>query len=66
MISDRMIRTRILELTLRHGSLRAAARAIDIDPAYLLRLRRGEKTAPSPIVLRKLGLRRVTKYERYP
>lgn len=43
-----------------------AARAIDIDPAYLLRLRRGEKTAPSPIVLRKLGLRRVTKYERYP
>jgi len=46
----------------KHGGLRAAARAIDVNFAYLWRLGAGEKTNPSPKVLRKLGLKRVVIY----
>ena len=52
------LRERIIELEKRHGSLRAAARVLQIDPAYLLRLRDGEKTNPSATTLRKLGLKK--------
>lgn len=61
-----VLRTRLLELTLQHGSLRAAGRALGVSPGYLLRLRNGEKTEPSARLLRKLGLRRVVRYERAP
>ena len=37
------IQERIVELVLQHGSLRAAARAMQIDPSYLYRLSTGEK-----------------------
>lgn len=50
-------------LAKRHGSLRAAARVLNLTPAYLCRLRQGVKTEPSETVLRKLGLRRVVRYE---
>jgi len=42
----------------KHGSLRKAARALKIDPAYLSNLRHGHRENPSDGVLRKLGLRR--------
>jgi hypothetical protein len=55
---------RLDELIEQHGGLRAAGRALEIDPAYLHRLYVGEKDAPSANVLRKLGLRRVVSYVR--
>lgn len=54
----------ILELEEEHGSLRAAAKAIDIDQAYLFRLKYGEKINPSDEVLEKLKLGKVTTYYR--
>jgi hypothetical protein len=53
---------RIRELEAKHGGLRAAARALDCDAAYLLRLRDGEKRNPSAAMLRKLGLKKVVTY----
>ena len=56
------LRARIQELATQHGSLRAAARILDLDHAYLSRLQDGHKTEPSDAVLRKLGLKRVVTY----
>lgn len=47
----------------KHGGLRAAARALDINWAYLWRLHRGEKRNPTAKVLRKLKLRKVEYFE---
>ena len=55
---------RLGELVLRHGSLRAVGRVLEIDHAYLHRLYHGEKKEPSAAVLKKIGLRRVVTYER--
>lgn len=55
---------RIEELVQQHGSLRAAARAVQMDVGYLWRLRDGEKAKPGAIVLRRLGLKKVVTYER--
>lgn len=55
---------RLAELVLRHGSLRAVGRVLEIDHAYLSRLYHGEKKEPSAAVLKKLGLRRVVTYVR--
>ena len=46
----------------KHGSLRAAARALGIDAGYLSRLKKGEKVNPSEEVLAALGLERMTMY----
>jgi len=46
----------------KHGSVRAAARVLGIDHAYLYRLKVGEKTDPSDALLKKLKLRRVVSY----
>lgn len=54
---------RIEKLIEQHGSLRAAGRAIQIDPAYLSKLASGGKIAPSKTTLRRLGLNAVTTYE---
>jgi AraC-like DNA-binding protein len=58
----RSIPDRIDELIGKHGSLRAVARALKMDPAYLLRLHYGEKDNPSAATLRKLRLRRIVQY----
>jgi hypothetical protein len=58
------LQQRIEELALQHGSLRAAARVLQVDHAYLWRLARGDKAEPSEALLRKLGLRRVVSYQR--
>lgn len=55
---------RINELTLQHGSLRAAASVLQVDVGYLSRLASGEKKTPGAILLRRMGLRAVTTYER--
>lgn len=47
-----------------YGSYRSAADAIDLNYAYLWRLRKGEKTDPSDEVLRKLGLVREVTYRK--
>ena len=47
----------------KHGGLRKAARAIDVNFAYLWRLKAGKKTNPSARILRKLGLKRQVTYE---
>jgi len=49
-------------LVTKHGGLRAAARAVQINYAYLSRLRTGQKTNPTAAVLRKLGLRKMVVY----
>jgi hypothetical protein len=59
-----MLSERIAELAAQHGSLRAAARVLEVDPGYLSRLRSGEKDSPEDWLLRRMGLRRVVTYER--
>lgn len=54
---------RIDELIAKHGSLRAAARAIDIDHGYLSRLATGDKVRPGKTILRRLGVKQVITYE---
>ncbi len=53
---------KISEIEQRYGGLRKAARVLQIDPAYLYRLKTGEKKNPGLAVLAKLGLRRDTRY----
>ncbi|MGJ7544593.1 Lar family restriction alleviation protein [Variovorax sp. LT1R16] len=55
---------RIAELIDQHGSLRAAARALDCDPGYLSRLQSGEKSDPGTELLSRMGLRQVITFER--
>jgi transcriptional regulator with XRE-family HTH domain len=63
-MADRIhIDSRIRELVVQHGSLRAVARAKSIDAGYLSKLLRGSKENPSDEVLRKLGLQRVRYFE---
>lgn len=57
------LRRRIQGLAKHHGSLRAAARVIDLDHGYLSRLQDGLKTEPSDETLRKLGMVRRVTYE---
>jgi hypothetical protein len=47
----------------RHGGIRAASRATGVDKAFISRLLRGHKTAPSDETLNLLGLRAVPLYE---
>ena len=58
------LQDRINELVAQHGSLRAVARATEIDAGYLSRLRTGEKVNPEADKLIRLGLRRVVNYAR--
>ncbi len=53
---------RIAEIEERCGGLRKAARVLEIDPAYLYRLKTGKKKNPSLLILRKLGLKREIVY----
>lgn len=55
---------RIAELEEQHGSLRAVARVIQIDPSYLSRLKAGQKVRPSKAYLKRMGLRAKLIYER--
>lgn len=59
-----VLQQRIRELAERHGSIRAAARVLEVDHAYLYRLSTGEKDDPGEALLRKLKLRRVVTYVR--
>ena len=61
---DVTLRDRIDEFAKVYGSLRAAGDAIGIDPAYLSRLRSGEKASPTKDMLTRLGLYRVVTYRR--
>lgn len=54
---------RVAELVEKHGSVRAAARVLQIDAGYLCRLGTGEKTQPSKMILKRMGLRRIDVYE---
>ena len=56
------LKERIDELCKTHGSLRKAAKAVDVDFGYLSGLRSGEKTSPSETILEKLGLKREVHY----
>jgi hypothetical protein len=58
------IQAAIEHLKTKHGSLRAAARAINEDHAYLWRLSNGRKANPSERVLKKLGLTREMRYKK--
>lgn len=57
-----LLGARIRELAEKHGGLRAAARVLNCDAAYLLRLRDGDKRNPSTAMLRKLGIKKVVTY----
>lgn len=48
----------VTKLIKKHGGIRAAARALDIDAAYLMRMRDGTKNNPSDCTLKKLGIKR--------
>ena len=58
------VKQTIEALIKKHNGLRSAARAVDMDPAYLLRLRDGDKQNPSEETLKKLGLRVSLSYDR--
>jgi DhnA family fructose-bisphosphate aldolase class Ia len=60
------LQERLDELCLQYGSLREVSRILLIDIGYLVRLRSGENFNPSPMMLKKLGLKRVVSYERLP
>lgn len=57
------LQTRAKDFIARHGSVRAAARILDVDVGYLHRLSTGERVQPSDETLKKLGLRRVVTFE---
>lgn len=59
-----VLQQRIAELVAQHGSIRAAARVLQIDQGYLYCLLSGEKDNPGDKLLRKLKLRRVVTFER--
>ena len=59
------IKSRVSELIAEHGTLRAAARSLNIDVGYLSRLEHGDKVHPSSETLAKIGLRDAgVKYQR--
>jgi hypothetical protein len=58
------LQERIAELVEQHGSLRKAARVIEIDVGYLSRLANGEKVRPGRDYLRRIGLIEIRSYER--
>lgn len=60
------LQERVRQLVKKHGGLRKAARAVQIEPGYLSRLESGERVAPGKLVLQRLGLRRVVAYEATP
>ena len=55
---------RIEELKIEHGSLRQAAKVLNIDVAYLSRIGSGKKVNPSEKTLIKLGLKLEVDYAR--
>lgn len=55
---------RLDQLQKEYGTLRKAAKALNISAPYLSRLRTKTSENPSPEILNKLGLRKVTYY--YP
>ena len=48
----------------RHGSLRAAARVLNVSAGYLCRLKQGKYGKPDEGLLRKLGVERVVTYRK--
>ncbi len=56
------LKRRLTMLINEHGSMRAAASAMKIDPSYFYRLFKGEKKQPSESALKKLGLVQVIDY----
>ena len=59
-----LIQQQVIELVEKHGSFRALARTVHVDVGYLHRLATGEKIQPGDSILRRLGLRRITHYEK--
>jgi len=57
------LQERVAQLVLQHGGLRAAGRAVDIDPGYLHRLAEGDRARPSKLLLKRMGLRELRVYE---
>jgi len=57
------LREQILALIEQHGGVRKAARAVQVDPGYFVKLRDGKQTEPSDVTLRRLGLRKMVTYE---
>ena len=53
----------VLVIVNQHGGIRAASRATGVDKAFISRLLRGRKTAPSEETLSKLGLKAVPLYK---
>ena len=58
------LQERVAELIAQHGSLRAAARVLQVEPGYLSRLANGDKVNPGKLILGRMGIRRVVMYER--
>ena len=63
-MSDDLLKKCIENIIAEHNGLRAAARHLQCDPAYLLRLYDGEKKNPGDKLLSKLGLKKVITYVR--
>ncbi len=53
---------RVSEVIAQYGGVRPAARALDIDAAYLTRLRDGYKNHPSAAILKKLKMKKCVSY----
>lgn len=64
--SYQLIQLNAGNLICKHGSVRAAARVLQIDAGYLCRLANGKARNPSDKVCKKLGLRKFVSYEESP
>ena len=62
-VEQALILRHVKALIKKWGNCRQAALHSGIDPKYMYSLRRGEKTNPGDVILRKIGLRRVTYIE---
>jgi len=62
MFNANVLRERVAAFISVCGGVRKAARELNIDPGYLIRLRDGEKTNPSDDVAARLGLKKVVVY----
>jgi hypothetical protein len=57
------LRKRVAQLVKQHGSVRKAARVLEMDSAYLYRIGSGEMTNPSDYILKRMGLKRSVIFE---
>lgn len=58
-----LIKRRVKTLCKKYGNCHRAALRLGINPKYMYSIHRGERSNPGDVILRKLGLRRISYIE---